>query len=335
MPVTPGEIAAEVLRGQLNDFDKRLQRERYALRKSKIDVIQVNVGKLCNQTCVHCHVDAGPSRQEIMSRETAEAVLGLIRKSGAGTVDITGGAPELNPHFDYLVEQSRLLGCCVIDRCNLTVFFEPGKEYLPEFLARHRVEVMASLPCYSRENVDKQRGKGVFDKSVEALLWLNRLGYGKTGTDLFLNLVYNPVGPYLPPDQSGLEADYKESLYKDFGIAFNRLFTITNMPISRFASYLIATKQYQEYMELLVNSFNPSTLDGLMCRSMLSISWDGRLFDCDFNQMLGMAMTASGAEPLTVHDFDDAAITERPVDTGSHCFGCTAGTGSSCGGSVI
>ena len=333
--MTPGEIAAEVLRGQLNDFDKRLQRERYALRKSKIDVIQVNVGKLCNQTCVHCHVDAGPSRQEIMSRETAEAVLGLIRKSGAGTVDITGGAPELNPHFDYLVEQSRLLGCRVIDRCNLTVFFEPDKEYLPEFLARHRVEVMASLPCYSRENVDKQRGKGVFDKSVEALLWLNRLGYGKTGTDLFLNLVYNPVGPYLPPDQSGLEADYKESLYKDFGIVFNRLFTITNMPISRFASYLIATKQYQEYMELLVSSFNPSTLDGLMCRNMLSISWDGRFFDCDFNQMLDMAIPGPGAGPLTVHDFDDAAITERPVDTGSHCFGCTAGTGSSCGGSVI
>lgn len=333
--MTPGEIAAEAVRGRLNDFDKRLQRENYSLRKSKIDVIQVNVGKLCNQTCAHCHVDAGPARREIMSRETVEAVLGLIRKSGAGTVDITGGAPELNPHFDYLVEQSQRLGCRVIDRCNLTVFFEPGKEYLPEFLASRKVEVVASLPCYSRENVDKQRGKGVFDKSIEALLWLNRLGYGKTDTGLFLNLVYNPVGPYLPPDQGGLEADYEECLREDFGIVFNRLFTITNMPVSRFAAYLIATKQYQEYMELLVNSFNPSTLDGLMCRNMLSISWDGRLFDCDFNQMLDMSILGPGGEPLTVRDFDDAALAERPVDTGRHCFGCTAGTGSSCGGSVL
>lgn len=333
--MTPGEIAAEVLRGRLNEFDNRLQRENYSLRKSKINVIQVNVGKLCNQACVHCHVDAGPARREIMSRETVEAVLGLIRESGADTVDITGGAPELNPHFDYLVEQSRRLGCRVIDRCNLTVFFEPGKEYLPEFLARHRVDVVASLPCYSRENVDKQRGKGVFDKSIEALLWLNRLGYGKTDTEFFLNLVYNPMGPYLPPDQAELETEYKERLREDFEIVFNRLFTITNMPVSRFASHLIATGQYQEYMELLVSSFNPSTLDGLMCRSMLSISWDGRLFDCDFNQMLDMSISGPGGEPLTVRDIDAAVLAERPVDTGRHCFGCTAGTGSSCGGSVL
>ncbi len=334
--MTPGEAAAEISSGQLNNFDKRLQRERYDLRKSKIEIIQVNVGKLCNQTCVHCHVDAGPSRQEIMSRETVKAVLGLIQKFGVGTVDITGGAPELNPHFDYLVEQSCLLGCRVIDRCNLTVFFEHGKDYLPEFLARHGVEVAASLPCYSRENVDKQRGKGVFDKSVEALLWLNRLGYGKKDTGLLLNLVYNPVGHYLPPNQNDLEADYKERLLEDFGIVFNRLFTITNMPISRFASSLIATKRYQEYRELLINNFNPATLDGLMCRNMLSIGWDGRLFDCDFNQMLDMAMAGQpGEKPLTVHNLDTVSLAERPVDTGRHCFGCTAGNGSSCGGSVL
>ena len=319
-----------------HDFDTRLREERLTLRKTKIEIIQVNVGKLCNQTCMHCHVDAGPTRKEIMNRETAEAVLTLIRKAASRTVDITGGAPELNPHFDWLVEESRKLGCHVIDRCNLTVFFEPGKEYLPEFLARHEVEVIASLPCYSKENVDKQRGKGVFDKSIDALLWLNRLGYGHPGSGLDLNLVYNPVGPFLPPSQEELQADYKERLFEDFGIVFNKLFTITNMPISRFAAYLRSTRQYEAYMELLVNSFNPAAVEGLMCRNTLSIGWDGRIYDCDFNQMLDMALPADGGEGfLMVQNLVLEELEGRAIDTGSHCFGCTAGAGSSCSGTLL
>ncbi len=334
--MTPGKAAADLSQKILNDFDQRLRRASFDLRKKGIEIVQVNVGKLCNQTCVHCHVDAGPSRQEIMSLETVDAVLRLIEKSGASTVDITGGAPELNPHFDYLVEKSRRLECRVIDRCNLTVFYESGKEYLPDFLAGCKVEVVASLPCYSKENVDKQRGKGVFDKSIDALLWLNRLGYGKEGSGLLLDLVYNPVGPYLPPEQAELEADYKERLREDFGITFNKLYTITNMPISRFAAYLRSTKQYQEYMELLINNFNPSTLGGLMCLNTLSIGWDGKLYDCDFNQMLDMTLDGpAGGKALTVYDLDPGLLVDRVVDTGSHCFGCTAGTGSSCGGSLL
>jgi len=334
--VTPGKAAADLSQKIPNDFDQRLRQESFDLRKKGIEIVQVNVGKLCNQTCMHCHVDAGPSRQEIMSLETVDAVLRLIEKSGASTVDITGGAPELNPHFDYLVEKSRRLECRVIDRCNLTVFYESGKEYLPDFLAGYKVEVVASLPCYSKENVDKQRGKGVFDKSIDALLWLNRLGYGKEGSGLLLDLVYNPVGPYLPPEQAELEADYKERLREDFGIIFNQLYTITNMPISRFAAYLRSTKQYREYMELLINNFNPSTLGGLMCLNTLSIGWDGKLYDCDFNQMLDMALDGPvGGKALTVHDLDPGLLADRVVDTGSHCFGCTAGTGSSCGGSLL
>ncbi len=334
--MTPGKAAADLSQKIPNDFDQRLRQESFDLRKKGIEIVQVNVGKLCNQTCMHCHVDAGPSRQEIMSLETVDAVLRLIEKSGASTVDITGGAPELNPHFDYLVEKSRRLECRVIDRCNLTVFYESGKEYLPDFLAGYKVEVVASLPCYSKENVDKQRGKGVFDKSIDALLWLNRLGYGKEGSGLLLDLVYNPVGPYLPPEQAELEADYKERLREDFGIIFNQLYTITNMPISRFAAYLRSTKQYREYMELLINNFNPSTLGGLMCLNTLSIGWDGKLYDCDFNQMLDMALDGPvGGKALTVHDLDPGLLADRVVDTGSHCFGCTAGTGSSCGGSLL
>ncbi len=319
-----------------NDFDQKLSEQGNSFRKSKIEIIQVNVGKLCNQTCVHCHVDAGPTRTEIMTRETIEAVLRLIRNSAAGTVDITGGAPELNPYFDYLVMETRKLGRHVIDRCNLTVFYEPGKEYLPAFLADEKVEIVASLPCYSKENVDKQRGKGVFDKSMDALLCLNLLGYGKADSGLYLNLVYNPVGPYLPPSQEELEADYKERLLEDFGIVFNRLYTITNMPINRFAAYLKATRQYEAYTHLLVEAFNPATLQGLMCRNTLSVGWDGKLYDCDFNQMLDMAFKDQfGDRPLTVHDFEIDSLEGRDIDTGTHCFGCTAGSGSSCAGSLM
>src|SRR5713101_4166623 len=256
------------------------------LRALRIGTIQVNVGKLCNQTCTHCHVDAGPTRTEIMTRETAEAVLAVVRRyPELRTVDITGGAPEMNPHFEYLVDQCRALGRHVMDRCNLTVFFVRGKEHLPQFLADHQVEVIASLPCYLMENVDQQRGKGVYDRSIATLQTLNVLGYGKEGTGLALNLVYNPLGPRLAPPQADLEADYEDELAKRFSITFNRLYTITNMPISRFLGDLERSGQYESYMETLITSFNPSAVDGLMCRNLISVNWDGRLSDCDFNQM--------------------------------------------------
>lgn len=319
----------------MNDFERRLKEAGYPLRKSAIDIFQVNVGKLCNQTCVHCHVDAGPNRPESMTFPTAEAILRAVHRLKPDTLDITGGAPELNPHFNYLVSESRKAALRVIDRCNLTVFFEPGMDYLPEFLAGNQVAVVASLPCYSAENVEKQRGKGVFRKSIDALLILNELGYGAPGSGLELNLVYNPVEPDLPPPQEELEADYRARLSEDFGIRFNRLYTITNMPISRFAAYLRSTRQYQAYMCLLIANFNPGTLDGLMCRNTLSIGWDGRLFDCDFNQMLNMSFkNDSGSRELSIFDEAIDAVLGREVDTGSHCFGCTAGAGSSCAGAL-
>jgi radical SAM/Cys-rich protein len=304
-----------------------------ALRALRIDTIQVNVGKLCNQTCTHCHVDAGPTRTEIMTRETAEAVLDVVRRyPELRTVDITGGAPEMNPHFEFLVGQCRAMGRHVMDRCNLTVFFVRGKQHLPQFLADHRVEVIASLPCYLEENVEQQRGKGVYGRSIEALRLLNTLGYGIEGTGLVLNLVYNPLGPNLPPPQAGLEADYRDELAKRFGIRFNRLYAITNMPISRFLDDLHRSGQYEAYMEKLIASFNPASVDGLMCRNLISVNWDGRLSDCDFNQMLDLPV--DGAAPQTIREFDLARLARRRVVTGMHCYGCTAGAGSSCGGAI-
>ena len=269
----------------LAPFDQTLAAHGHdALRALRIDTLQVNVGKLCNQTCTHCHVDAGPTRTEIMTRETAKAVLDVVRRyPELRTVDITGGAPELNPYFEYLVEQCRAMGRHVMDRCNLTVFFVRGKEHLPQFLAEHQVEVIASLPCYLKENVDQQRGKGVYDRSIAALQALNTLGYGREGTGLVLNLVYNPLGPKLPPPQAELEADYRGELAKRFSITFNRLYTITNMPINRFARQLHQWGKFAEYMGLLVNHFNRETVHGLMCRTLVSVSWDGRLYDCDFS----------------------------------------------------
>ncbi len=303
------------------------------LRALRLDTLQVNVGKLCNQTCVHCHVDAGPSRTEIMTRETVETVLDVIRRHPElRTVDITGGAPELNPHFDDLVSHCRALGRHVMDRCNLTVFFVRDKQYLPQFLADHQVEIVASLPCYLEENVDQQRGKGVYNRSIEALRLLNAAGYGMDGSGLTLNLVYNPLGPKLPPPQAGLEADYKEELAKRFGISFNRLYTITNMPINRFLQDLHQSGQYDTYMETLVTSFNPASVDGLMCRNLISVNWDGRLSDCDFNQMLDLPVEE--AVPQTIFDFDLGRLAHRRVVTGMHCYGCTAGAGSSCGGAL-
>jgi radical SAM/Cys-rich protein len=305
------------------------------LRRSPVTTLQVNVGKLCNQACHHCHVDAGPKRTEIMVRATAERLIDVLAASPAvETVDITGGAPELNPNFRFLVESVRRSGRRVIDRCNLTVLSQPGMEGLPQFLAENAVELTCSLPCYTAKNVDQQRGKGVFAKSIDALKMLNELGYGKLGSGLALNLVYNPVGPFLPPSQSELEADYKRELATAFGIEFNHLFTITNMPIKRFAADLERSGMYQEYMALLVNHFNPATVAGVMCRSLVSIGWNGAVYDCDFNQMLEISLLSG--QPLTIFDLsstDDLA--GAPIATASHCFGCTAGSGSSCGGETV
>jgi radical SAM/Cys-rich protein len=301
------------------------------LTKAEITTVQVNVGKICNQACQHCHVEAGPKRTESMTLPTAERVLSLLKSSrSVNTVDITGGAPELNPNFRRLVAGSRAQGLHVIDRCNLTILFEPGFEDLPMFFARHRVEVTASLPCYTRDNVDTQRGRGVFDKSIEALQLMNQLGYG-IDPALVLNLVYNPLGASLPPPQDALEPDYKLHLQANFGIRFNHLFTITNMPIRRFADLLMRTGQQETYMKLLFDRFNAVTLEHLMCRSLVSVGWDGQLYDCDFNQMLEMPVS----NPVTVWDIEsfDAAAS-KPIATGHHCFGCTAGAGSSCGGAL-
>lgn len=316
----------------MDRFKSKLTEHNITLRKQKTEILQVNVGKLCNLTCVHCHVEAGPTKiKENMGRETAEAVVRFMDLSGAGTLDITGGAPELNPNFKYLVIEAKARNMRVIDRCNLTVFYEDGMADLPEFLARHQVEVVASLPCYLEQNVDKQRGQGTFQQSIEALKWLNDLGYGKK-KELVLNLVYNPVGPHLPPAQQKLEDDYKEKLFAEFGIVFNKLYTITNMPITRYAKYLKAFDQYDAYVELLVNSFNVATVEGLMCVNTLSVGWDGKLYDCDFNQMLGMSI--HNGRPLTIADISAKDLENRGILTANHCFGCTAGTGSSCQGAL-
>lgn len=321
------------------DFGAALQAHGFGpLRRRSPDSLQVNVGKLCNQACHHCHVDAGPGRKEIMARATAERAIAVLRGSPAvTTLDLTGGAPELNPSFRWMVERARELGRRVIDRCNLTVLQVAGMQWLPDFLREHRVELVCSLPCYTAENVDRQRGDGVFAASIEALRGLNRAGYGIARSGLMLDLVYNPVGALLAPPQTELEQRYREELRRHFGIEFNHLLTITNMPIHRFARQLRNWGRYQEYMGLLVNHFNPATVAGLMCLSLISVSWDGLLYDCDFNQMAAIALGAGrGRRPLTIWDVDDlASLQGLPVATATHCFGCTAGAGSSCGGAII
>jgi radical SAM/Cys-rich protein len=317
-------------------FDAFLRRRalRPLRRERSPQTLQVNLGKLCNQACHHCHVDAGPKRTEVMKRATAQRVLELLTKSpSVSELDITGGAPELNPNFNWLLEEARARKYSVIVRCNLTVLFEAGMEWLADFYRDHRVHLICSLPCYTRENVEQQRGAGVFSKSIQALQWLNRLGYG---SELKLDLVYNPIGPSLPPPQERLEAQYREELGRDFGIVFHRLLTITNMPINRFARQLHHWGKFSEYMGLLVNHFNPATVEGLMCRGLVSVSWDGRLFDCDFNQMLEIPIFEGSAHaPLSIWHIDDlSALNGASITTGSHCFGCTAGTGSSCGGAL-
>jgi len=320
-------------KGTLPTFENMLMKHSLpSLRASAIEVIQINVGKLCNQTCTHCHVDAGPDRRESMTRETAEDVIAALSRSHASTLDITGGAPEMNPNFRFLVEQARYQGLRVIDRCNLTILMANGFRELPEFLAKHEVEIVASLPCYLEDNCDSQRGDGVFARSIEALNRLNALGYGREESDLKLTLVYNPTDTSLPPDQSELESVYRRELKQRYGVVFSELHTITNLPISRFLNDLLQNGKYDEYMRKLVDVFNPLTVDAVMCRSMLSVDWEGYLYDCDFNQML--AMKLDGDLPQHIRDFDADTLANRMIQTGRHCFGCTAGSGSSCQGAI-
>lgn len=301
-----------------------------ALKRERIEIIQVNLGKLCNLNCVHCHVEAGPTKtRENMGRSTAEAAVRLMDRMRPALLDLTGGAPEMNPHFRYLVEEAVKRNIAVMDRCNLTVLFEPEQEGLADFLAQNRVQITASLPCYLQENVDKQRGCGTFDDSIKALQLLNQLGYGQPSSGLELNLVYNPVGPHLPPCQANLESDYKSRLKEDWDIVFNRLFTITNMPITRYAKYLKAFGQYEGYVDLLEASFNAATLPGLMCRNTLNVGWDGSVYDCDFNQALGLKITSQSIMELDIDELQKISI-----QTGEHCFACTAGAGSSCRGAI-
>ena len=304
---------------------------RVELRSFAVETLQVNVGKLCNQACKHCHVDASPTRTEIMQRDVIDACLAVLEKYKIPTLDITGGAPELIPDFRYFVTEARKIGTKVIVRHNLTVMCEKGQDDLPKFFADNEVELIASLPYFMQQQTDAQRGAGVFDRSIEALKRLNGVGYG-TSDNLVLDLVYNPVGAFLPPGQSAIEADFKRELSNRYDIVFNNLFTITNMPIARFLDWLRRSGNLESYMHKLINAFNPSTVSGLMCRSMVSVDWTGRLFDCDFNQMLELPIQSD--LPQTIFDFDMESMENRRITTANHCFGCTAGAGSSCGGAV-
>lgn len=312
-------------------FSLRISEDIPLLDRTALSTLQINVGKYCNQTCEHCHVGAGPHRTEIMAAKTAGRILDWLAASEVESVDITGGAPELNPEFRRLVEASRALGRHVVIRCNLTVLHEPGMDWLPEFYRDQGVDLICSLPCYLEDNVNAQRGEGVYEKSISALKTLNETGFGPPG-NMTLNLVYNPVGTVLPPPQKALEEDYRRELGRRHGIRFNELFTIANMPISRFVSYLKANGQKESYMGLLRTFYNPKTLPSLMCRDLISVGWDGTIYDCDFNQMLDMAL--GNGKPLKLWDTAPEKLIGRGILTGEHCYGCTAGAGSSCGGSL-
>ena len=313
-------------------FVDRLAESNLKLTRKVPQILQLNTGKLCNLTCVHCHVNAGPHRKEMVTRATIDRILGWLEGTSIDVVDLTGGTPEMVPEFRHLVRRIREMGKHVIDRCNLTILNEPGYEWVPDFYVQHNIEVVASMPCYSPGNVNEQRGEGVFDSSIKALRTLNALGYGLE-PDLLLNLVYNPVGASLPPEQSQLEADYKRELKKHFGIVFNQLYAITNMPIARFTSYLKRKGAYADYMRLLLEHFNPGSVDGLMCRDTISVDWEGRVYDCDFNQQLRLQHTQEG-KPLYLWNIDIESWLNVPIKTGAHCYGCTAGQGSSCGGAT-
>lgn len=303
------------------------------IHRGRLQILQVNLGYKCNLSCVHCHVNAGPSRTELMDLATVELILAFIDQHKITVLDLTGGAPEMNPHFQYLVKEARQRGVAVIDRCNLTILLEPGYEQLAAFLADQQVTITASLPCYSQENVEKQRGKGVYDDSIEALLQLNKLGYGRD-EHLQLNLVYNPVGAVLPPAQQALEADYKRELNTRFGIVFNQLFTITNMPISRFGSVLMSHNEFDTYMQLLKDNFSEDNLATVMCRELISIDWQGYVYDCDFNQMLDLPLLDSGRPKTHLSQLLQEDLNGSEIRIADHCFGCTAGQGSSCGGAL-
>ncbi len=313
-------------------FDEKLKSSGIELLAGKTEILQVNVGKLCNQACRHCHVDAGPKRTEIISRETVEACLRVLRRHHIPTLDITGGAPELVPDFRYFVIEARKTGAKVIVRHNLTVMFEPNQTDLPEFFAENQVEVVSSLPYFLQQQTDAQRGAGVFEKSIEAVRRLNAVGYAAGNTNLILNLVYNPTGAFLPPAQTAIEADFRRELKNRYNLFFNNLFTITNVPIARYLDYLQRSGNEEKYMQKLVAAFNPATVENLMCRNMISVGWTGKLYDCDFNQML--ELSAAADSPPTIFDFDPEKLEYRRIATANHCFGCTAGAGSSCGGAV-
>lgn len=306
-----------------------------AIRRAGLETLQVNLGYTCNQRCLHCHVNAGPNRKEQMSLETLTQVLDFIRRHRIRRLDLTGGAPELNPHFRWLVSEARKLDVQVIDRCNLTILHEPGQQDLAGFLANHGVEIVASLPCYLQDNVDAQRGKGVYEGSIRALRTLNSLGYGRDDSALQLNLMYNPVGAVLPPDQQGLEQDYKQQLEQRFGIVFNHLYTLTNMPIMRFGSTLISRGEFDSYMDMLKQAHQDANLDTVMCRSLISIDWQGYVYDCDFNQMLNMPLQLNNRPRVHIGELGLDELDNNAIQVADHCYGCTAGGGSSCGGALL
>ena len=313
--------------------DKLLLAGMFPLKPSGIEIFQINVGKMCNQVCRHCHVDAGPDRKEIMARETMQLCLDVLANSDIKIVDLTGGAPELNPDFRWFVTEIKKLGKHVMVRCNLTIILANKKFHdLPAFFREHEIEVVSSLPSFAKDRTDRQRGDGVFDDSIKALLILNSAGYGIPNSGLVLNLVYNPAGAFLPPSQQALEKEYKDELLKHFGISFNSLFAITNMPISRYLDYLLSTGNYDKYMEKLITAFNPAAITHVMCRNTISVGWDGYLYDCDFNQMLDLPVSAAQSQHLK--EFDLKFLNKRDIVLNQHCYGCTAGAGSSCGGTV-
>ncbi len=315
-------------------FRERIVELGITLTATSVEILQVNVGKMCNQTCKHCHVDAGPDRKEIMTRDTMQLCLDVLKDTDIKTVDITGGSPELNPHFRWFVEKLHKLGKAIIVRCNLTIIVANPKYHdLPEFYRKYNVEVVSSLPYFSARRTDSQRGEGVFEKSIKALKMLNEVGYGIDKSGLTLNLVYNPTGAFLPDNQEHLEVEFKTRLWDGYGISFNSLYAITNLPISRFLNYLLVSDNYQQYMVELSNAFNPEAVDGVMCKNTLSISWDGYIYDCDFNQMLNLKV--NGNTPKHIRDFDLRKLNNREIVVNQHCYGCTAGAGSSCGGVTV
>lgn len=320
--------------GLLPTFAEKIkQTNQFPLQPSKIEILQINVGYMCNQVCAHCHVDAGPDRKEIMTIETMQQCLDVLKNTQVNTLDLTGGAPEMNPNFRWFVEEASKLGVQdFIVRSNLTIILANKKHNdLPQFFAKHNIHVVSSLPFYKREKTDKQRGNGVFDKSIKALQMLNEMGYGKQNSNLKLDLVYNPSGAFLPTDQKALQNDFKKALKEDFDIDFNSLFAITNLPISRFLDYLISTDNYEDYMYALVEAYNPKAVENVMCKNTISVSWDGFLYDCDFNQMLGLKVSTSEKH---ISEFNEGKLNKRNIIISQHCYGCTAGAGSSCQGSV-